>query len=123
MVNSTLDDQIFQQQFEQAQAATALANLTEPRALAKPPGTGIAAYYEPTDRTITVRLRSGASFSFPVDIAQGLAGADTQDLNQVEVTPMGDGLHWESLDTDFTIAGLLAGRFGTKKWMAKLQQE
>jgi hypothetical protein len=115
MANSTLDDQIFQQQFEQAQAAAELANLTEPRA--------IAAYYEPNERTITVRLRSGASFSFPVDIVQGLADAEAQDLNQVEITPMGDGLHWETLDADFTIAGLLAGRFGTKKWMAKLQQE
>ena len=53
MVNPTLDDQIFQQQFEQAQAAAKLANLTEPRA--------ITAYYEPNDRTITVRLRSRAS--------------------------------------------------------------
>jgi hypothetical protein len=118
-----MDDRAFQQQFEQAQAAAELANLTEPRAT--------AAYYEPNvgeasrngNRTITVRLRSGASFSFPVDIVQGLAGAEAQDLNQVEITPMGDGLHWETLDADFTIAGLLAGRFGTKKWMAKLQQE
>jgi hypothetical protein len=69
MANPTLDDQSFQQQFEQAQAAAELANLTEPRALATPPGTGIAAYYEPSDRAITIRLRSGASFSFPVDIA------------------------------------------------------
>lgn len=115
MVNTTREDHIFQQQFEQAQAAAQLANLTEPRA--------IAADYNPNDRTITVRLRSGASFSFPVDIVQGLAGAEAQDLDQVEVTPMGDALHWETLDTDFTIAGLLAGRFGTKKWMAKLQQE
>ena len=61
--------------------------------------------------------------TLPVDIAQGLADAEAQDLKQIEVTPMGDGLHWETLDTDFTIAGLLAGRFGTKKWMAKLQQE
>jgi Protein of unknown function (DUF2442) len=115
MANPTLDNQTFQQQFEQAQAAAQLANLTEPRA--------IAAYYEPTDRTIIVRLRSGANFSFPVDIVQGLAGSDAQDLHQVEITPMGDGLHWETLDADFTIAGLLAGRFGTKKWMEKLQQE
>ncbi len=115
MANPTPEDQAFQQQFEQAQAAAELASLTEPRA--------ITAYYESNDRTVTVRLRSGASFRFPVDIVQGLSGAETQDLTQVEVTPMGDGLHWENLNTDFTIAGLLAGRFGTKKWMAKLQQE
>jgi hypothetical protein len=36
---------------------------------------------------------------------------------------MGDGLHWETLDTDFTVAGLLAGVFGTKRWMAELQAQ
>ena len=41
MANPTLNDRTFQQQFEQAQAAAELANLTEPRALAQPPGTGI----------------------------------------------------------------------------------
>ena len=115
MVNPTFDDRTFQQQFEQAQAATKQANRTEPRA--------IAADYDSTDRLIVIRLRSGASFSFPPDIVQGLANASPDDLAQVEITPMGDGLHWKTLDTDFTIAGLLAGRFGTKKWMERLQQQ
>ena len=35
---------------------------------------------------------------------------------------MGDGLHWETLDADFSRAGLLAGVFGTKCWMADLQK-
>ncbi len=67
MANPIVDDRAFQQQFEQAQATAERANQTEPRA--------IAAYYEPSVRMITVRLRSGASFSFPPDIAQGLADA------------------------------------------------
>jgi Protein of unknown function (DUF2442) len=57
------------------------------------------------------------------DLAQGLSGATPQDLAQVEITPMGDGLHWETLDTDFTVAGLLNGVFGTKRWMAALQAQ
>lgn len=31
----------------------------------------------------------------------------------------GYGLHWESLDVDFTVPGLLAGMFGTQSWMAR----
>ncbi len=115
MANPTIDDRTFQQQFEQAQTAAVQANQTEPRA--------IAAYYDSNDRVIIIRLRSGASFSFPPNIAQGLSQASPEDLAQVEITPMGDGLHWENLDADFTIAGLLAGRFGSKKWMQQLNHQ
>jgi hypothetical protein len=31
---------------------------------------------------------------------------------------MGFGLHWETLDVDFSVAGLVNGIFGTAKWMA-----
>ncbi len=115
MVNLIPDDRSFEQQFDQAQAAAAQANQTEPRA--------IAAYYNPDENLIIIRLRSGAQFSFPPDIAQGLSGASPDDLAQIEITPMGDGLHWEALDADFTIVGLLAGRFGTQKWMQQLNQK
>ncbi len=115
MVKSALDDRAFQQQFDQAQAAAKQANHTQPRA--------IDAYYDPSDRRIMIRLRSGATFSFPPDIAQGLATASPADLAQVEITPMGDGLRWPTLDADFTIAGLLAGQFGTRKWMEQLHQQ
>jgi hypothetical protein len=114
MVEHMLEDGEFQQQFAQAEAAAIQANLTEPRA--------ISAHYDPTLRLIIIHLRSGAVFSFPPDVAQGLADASAKDLAQVEVTPMGDGLHWPALDTDFSIAGLLSGRFGNQKWMANLQQ-
>lgn len=115
MAETAFDDQKFQQEFEQAQAAAVQANLTEPRA--------IAVYYDAEAELIVVKLRSGASFSFPPDIAQGLKGARAEDLAQIEITPMGDGLHWEVLDTDFSVAGLLSGIFGTKRWMATLQQQ
>ncbi len=115
MVNIELEDLAFQQAFEQAQAAAVQANRTEPRA--------VAAHYDRSAGLVVVHLRSGASFSFPPQIAQGLANADEQDLAQVEVTPMGDGLHWEALDTDFSVAGLLSGVFGTKRWMAELQAQ
>jgi hypothetical protein len=35
----------------------------------------------------------------------------------VEVLGQGYGLHWEKLDVDLSIPGLLAGLFGTKAFM------
>jgi hypothetical protein len=37
--------------------------------------------------------------------------------------PRGAALHWENLDQDFSVAGLLAGIFGTKAWMAELGRQ
>lgn len=82
MVDTAVEDLAFQRQFEQAQAAA--ANITEPRA--------IVAYYDTSAALVVVRLRSGASFSFPPSIAQGLSGAEAKDLAQVEITPMGGWL-------------------------------
>jgi hypothetical protein len=50
-----------------------------------------------------------------------LAGASPKDVADVEVTPSGDGLHWEKLDADFSVPALLAGVFGTEAWMAKIK--
>jgi hypothetical protein len=68
-------------------------------------------------------LKSGAIYSFPPELAQGLAAASSEDLAEVEVTPSGDGLHWEKLDADFSVPALLAGVFGTEAWMAQIQIE
>jgi len=66
-----------------------------------------------------VHLQNDASFSFPVDKVQGLAGADDGDLSEIEISGNGYGLHWERLDADFTVGGLAAGIFGTAKYMAQ----
>ncbi len=66
---------------------------------------------------VVVSLSNGASFAFPPHLAQGLAQASTKDLSQIEISPLGTGLHWPKLDADFTVAGLLAGVFGSKAWM------
>jgi hypothetical protein len=58
---------------------------------------------------------------FPHHLAQGLAGATADDLAVVEVTPSGIGLHWENLDVDLTVPGLLQGIYGTKAWMVELK--
>jgi Protein of unknown function (DUF2442) len=79
-----------------------------------------AARYDSERREIIVELTSGATFMFPCDLVQGLAGASENDLSQVEILGSGYGLHWEALDVDYTVPGLLAGVFGTRSHMAKL---
>jgi hypothetical protein len=38
---------------------------------------------------------------------------------QVELLGAGSGLHWEALDVDLSVPGLLAGLFGTKAYPAR----
>lgn len=75
--------------------------------------------YDAANRRIVVELTNGATFAFPPDLAEGLVGASDAALGEVEVLGEGHGLHWESLDVDFTVPGLLAGVFGTRSWMAR----
>lgn len=85
---------------------------TEPRAL--------KAKYDAKSGRIVVDLSNGATYAFPASLGEGLAGATSAQLAEVEVLGSGFGLHWESLDVDLSIPGLLAGRFGTRSWMSEL---
>jgi hypothetical protein len=65
---------------------------------------------------IIVEFTNGAAFMVPARSLQGLENATVQQLQDVEL--LGEtGLHWESLDVDYTIAGLMRGIFGTAKFM------
>lgn len=76
----------------------------------------VSVRYEAKPGRIVVEFESGASFMVPTSALQGLAKADPHDLAQVEL--LGEtGLHWPSLDIDFTIAGLMRGVFGTASFM------
>jgi hypothetical protein len=87
--------------------------LTEPRAT--------DARYDAASGRVIVDLTNGCTFAFPARALQGLGGARDEDLAWVEVLGDGFGLHWEALDADFTVPGLLMGLFGTRAWMAREQ--
>ncbi len=99
-------------QITKAHVAGIVASISEPRAK--------DAYYDRETGEIVVQMRNGAKFSFPYQLGQGLQGASGDDLAEVEVTPSGEGLHWETLDVDFSIPALIKGIFGTPSWMAEL---
>lgn len=112
MKTLTISDRDLDAQVERAKKAGVAALENEPRAK--------AARYSPTRRQVLVELTNGCSFIFPVDKAQGLAGASNKDLADVKVLGKGFGLHWEKLDADLSIPSLVVGIFGSKAWMREL---
>jgi len=88
-----------------------IAAQTEPRAA--------RARYDRRRGRIVVALTNGCSFTFPPRLAQGLENASDEQLAAFEILGAGYGLHWESLDVDLSIPGLLAGLFGTQSYMAR----
>lgn len=76
-----------------------------------------ARYDAKADRVI-VELTSGATFAFPPRLIEGLHDASEAEIAEVEVVGAGFGLHWETLDLDYTVPGLMNGVFGTAKWVA-----
>jgi len=75
------------------------------------------ARYDARTGRVVVDLTNGCSFVFPARSLQGLEKASDAELAKVEVLGAGHGLHWESLDADFAVSGLLMGIFGTRAWM------
>jgi len=78
-----------------------------------------AARYDRLLGRVVVELTNGCTFAFPPSLAQGLERAGEEQLAQVELLGAGSGLHWEALDTDLSIPGLLAGLFGTRTHLAR----
>jgi Protein of unknown function (DUF2442) len=76
-----------------------------------------AVRYDHRSGRVHVDLTNGCSFAFPARSAQELERASDADLAQVEVLGLGLGLHWERLDVDLSVPGLLAGLFGAKAYM------
>lgn len=74
--------------------------------------------YEPANGRVILELVNGATFAFPARLVQGLEQADEAQIAQVELLGAGYGLHWDALDIDVTVSGLLNGVFGTAAYMA-----
>lgn len=88
-----------------------MAEQSEPRAA--------TVRYDRSNSRMIVDLTNGCTFAFPPRLAQGLEAASDDELDAVEILGAGYGLHWEALDVDLSVPGLLAGLFGTKAYMAR----
>jgi hypothetical protein len=77
-----------------------------------------SARYDRRLQRVIIDLTNDCTFSFPPRLAEGLEAATDDQLSQVEILGAGYGLHWEALDVDLSVPGLLAGLLGTQAYMA-----
>ncbi|MGL6338556.1 MAG: DUF2442 domain-containing protein [Waterburya sp.] len=111
MTDSSISAEL-QAEIEQARATGKALEKVEPRA--------VKAWYADDSDKIFIELNTQIIMGFPSSLLQGLRDATPKQLAEVEVTPSGYGLHWESLDVDLGVPQLVAGLFGTKAWMREL---
>ena len=81
-----------------------------------------AARYDQATGRLVLELKNGATFIVPCELIQGLRDAPPEQIAKVKLGPRGASLHWAKLDIDFSVGGLVQGRFGAKKWMEQLPQ-
>lgn len=80
----------------------------------------VAATYRPKGDAIVIKLVTGVELAVPRKLMQGLEHATARQLAEIELDDYGSALHWESLDVDHSISGLIDGVFGTRRWMSAI---
>jgi hypothetical protein len=78
----------------------------------------MAARYDRKSKRIIISLSFGVDVSFSPQNAEGLERATRKQLEQIELTPSGLGIHFPKLDADIYVPALLQGVLGSRKWMA-----
>jgi hypothetical protein len=76
--------------------------------------------YRPKEHALQMRLTNGAAITLPLELIPNLRRASPQDIRAVEILGQGVGLHWESLDLDISVPGLLSSVFAGPEWLAEL---
>lgn len=87
--------------------------------IAVPNAEGVAV----TEDTLSVDLSDGRTLSVPLAWFPRLVHATPEERNTWRLIGKGQGIHWEELDEDISVEGLLAGRASGesqasfKKWL------
>ena len=82
-----------------------------------------------TDDTLSVELSDGRSISVPIAWFPRLLHSTEQERNNWRFIGKGQGIHWEDIDEDISVEGLLAGKpsgesqESFKKWLAKRSEK
>lgn len=72
------------------------------------------------EHALRIELTNGAAITLPVKLIPSLEGASARDVRAVEILGRGGGLHWERLDLDLSVPGLLSSVFAGPEWLAEL---
>lgn len=101
-------DADFERQNETAVREAREADRIEPRAN--------SVRYDAQQGLLLVELRSGFVFGFPPERVSGLEGTTAKQLSAVRISPSGDGLHWDELNVDASLTGLMADGLNLREW-------
>jgi hypothetical protein len=78
-----------------------------------------------TDDTLSVELSDGRALSVPLTWFPRLVHATAEERANWRLIGRGEGIHWEGVDEDISVEGLLAGRpsgesqASFKRWLEK----
>ena len=78
-----------------------------------------------TDDTLSVDLSDGRTISVPLEWFPRLVHATLEERNNWRLIGKGHGIHWENIDEDISVKGLLAGKpsgesqASFKKWLSQ----
>jgi hypothetical protein len=78
----------------------------------------VSARYDRRIGRIVIHLDSRLDIAFSPHDAEGLEGASPEQLEPIEVSPSGFGIHFPKLDADIYLPALLEGFLGSKRWIA-----
>ena len=76
---------------------------------------------------LSVNLSDGRTITVPLDWFPRLANATPKERNNWRLIGKGQGLHWEDIDEDISVEGLIAGKSSgespasLKKWLSRRQ--
>ncbi|MEW9809183.1 MAG: DUF2442 domain-containing protein [Candidatus Symbiodolus clandestinus] len=83
------------------------------------PNRAIAARYDFKAQRVMMTLVSGIELAIPPAIVQGLNTATPDELADIELTPMGIGFYFPTIDADVFVLAILQDFTGTRQWMAR----
>jgi len=82
------------------------------------PPRAVRARYDRRRGRILIHLSTGLDVSFSPRDAQGLEKATAAQLEHIEISPSGFGIHLPKVDADIYLPALLMGFLGSRNWMA-----
>jgi hypothetical protein len=82
------------------------------------PPRAVRARYDRRRGRILIHFSTGLDVSFSPRDAQGLEKAGAAQLEQIEISPSGYGIHFPKIDADLYLPAVLLGFLGSRNWIA-----
>ncbi|HET7233092.1 MAG TPA: DUF2442 domain-containing protein [Longimicrobium sp.] len=107
-----LSDEERESEYAEAYARHRYNERVEPRA--------VRAWYDRERDLVMFELKNGCVFGFPSREGEGLENATPEQLARVSIEESGGAaVHWEELDADISVPGLMFHLLNVRGWYAK----